>query len=55
MMKLSFIHQTNGRMNFSLRGKTTDANKDWNPGEIIENSLLQVVKNFVKRLFNKHN
>ena len=42
-------------MNFSLKGKTTDANKDWNPGEIIENSLFQIVKNYVKRLLNKHN
>lgn len=47
--------KTNGRMNFSLKGKTTAANKDWNPGEIIENSLFQVVKNYVKRLLNKHN
>tara|TARA_B100000886_G_C20419030_1_gene490600 strand:+ start:294 stop:1223 length:930 start_codon:yes stop_codon:yes gene_type:complete len=47
--------KTNGRINFSLKGKTTDANKEWNPREIIENSLIQVIKNFIKRLLNKHN
>ena len=52
---LKFISpETNGRINFSIKGKTTDANKEWNPGEIIENSLFQVFKNFIKRLFKKH-
>lgn len=53
---LKFISpKTNGRINFSIKGKTTDANKEWNPGEIIENSLFQIFKNFIKRIFNKHN
>ena len=47
--------ETNSRINFSMFGKTTDANKDWNPGEIIENSIWQVTKNFIKRVLNKHN
>ena len=53
---LKFISpKTNGRINFSIKGKITEANKEWNPGEIIENSLFQIFKNFIKRIFKKHN
>lgn len=53
---LKFISpKTNGRINFSIKGKTTEANKEWNPGEIIENSLFQIFKNFIKRILKRHN
>lgn len=46
--------EPNSRINFSFFGKTTELNKDWNPGEIIENSFFQILKNFIKRILNKH-
>ena len=53
--KLKFSSpDTNGRINFSFKGKRTNANKDWNPNEIIENSFFQIFKNFIKRLLNKN-
>lgn len=53
--KLKFISpETNGRINFSITGKRTNENKEWNPNEIIKNSFLQILKNFVKRLLKRH-
>ena len=40
-------------MNFSLMGKTTDLNKEWNPKEIIEISLWQLFKNLIKRFIKR--
>jgi hypothetical protein len=45
--------ETNSRMNFSLMGKTTDLNKEWNPKEIIEISLWQLFKNLIKRFIKR--
>lgn len=46
--------KTNGRMNFSLLGKKNNENYKWNPNEIIENSLWQIIKNFVKKTLKKY-
>ena len=46
--------KVNGRINFSVTGKRTNINKEWNPNEIIENSFLQITKNFIKRILKRH-
>ncbi len=54
--QINFISpKTNSRIGFSLFGKSTDANKEWNPNEIIKNSAWQIAKNLIKRVLGKHN